>query len=144
MLALVDSLLRAFERIDRLVAKSIGSELIYKKVLKEMGAEYFDYEITLTVVWPIQMQLGGSSNPASVSPLIDQVHRDLLRSLDSDSANASEIIDSWDKQANKGGFANSLIYLAPSVESLQQLLNSFISVAHNLDVRIVLEGSAGT
>lgn len=138
MLASVDSLLRAFEEIDRLIVNSIGMELNYKRVLREMGATYFDYEMTLTLAWPVQMRLGSSPKPASISLIIGQVHQGLLKSLKLDSADASEITNNWDKWARKEGFADSLLYLAPSAKRFQPLLDDFCGAAHNLDDRIVL------
>jgi len=136
MLASVDSLLGAIESFDRLVANSIGVELIYKRELREMGATYFDYEVTLFLVWPVQMQLGSSPKPDSISLIISQVHQALLKSLGPDSADAVEFIDSWNKWAEKAEFADSFIYLAPFAERIQPLLENFYKVAHNLDVFI--------
>jgi len=136
MLASVDSALGAIEGFDRLVANSIGLELIYKRELKEIGAAYFDYEVTLFLIWPAQMQFGGSPKLSSISFVIGQVHQFLLKSLGSDSVDVGEFIDNWDKWAGKVKFANSFTYLAPSAERLQPLLDSFARVAHGLDVFI--------
>jgi len=136
MLSSVDSLLRAFEEIDRLVAKSIGVELIHKRVLKEMGTAYFDYEVTLTLLWPVQMELGSYPNPTSISLVIEQAHQFLLESPNRDSANAGEFVNSWDKWAEEAGFADSFIYFAPSAKRLQPFLDNFGRATRNLDVVI--------
>jgi len=136
MLSSGDSLLRAFEEVDRLVANSIGVELIHKRALREMGTAYFDYEVTLTLLWPVQLELGGSPNPVSISLVIERLHQILLESLSRDSTDASEFIDSWAKWAEKAGFADSFIYLAPSAERLQLFLDNFGRAARNLDVSI--------
>jgi len=138
MLASIDSVLGVFEGIDRLIANSIGMELIYKRVLREMGTAYFDYEVTLTLVWPVQLQLGSSPEPASISLVVDRIHQDLLKSLKLDSANANEIISNWDEWARKEGLADSLFYTTPSAERLQPFLDDFRRATHNLNDRIVL------
>jgi len=113
-------------------------ELIYKKALREMEPTYFDYEVTLTLVWPVQMRLGSSPKPASISLIIEQAHQDLLKSLKLDSADASEITNNWDRWARNEGFADSFIYLAPSAKHFQSFLDDFSRAAHNLDNRIIL------
>jgi len=136
MLASVESALGAIEGFDRLVANSIGLELIYKRELREIGAAFFDYEVTLFLVWPTQMQFGGSPKPSSISFVIRQIHEFLLKWLGSDSVGVNAFIDNWNKWVEKVGFSDVLIYLAPSAEQLRSLFDSFDRITHDLDVFI--------
>ncbi len=123
MLPSIDLFLRAFEEADRLIAGSLGLELVYHRALKEMSESYFYYAITLELSWPRQILLGAWPEPAALRRWMETARNDLFESAGTAEVQISEIAGRWDQWARNEGLADALLYTAPPPEKLKPLLD---------------------
>jgi len=127
MLPSIDLFLRIYEKIDRMIAASLGLVLDYRRALKEMGESHFFYIVTITLNWPRQILLGNWPNPSALRRWMMKVRQSLFESASQD-AKAGDIVINWNNWARAEGLADALVYTAPSARNVKPLLEDLSRV----------------